>query len=145
MTVHAGTEEAPNVGRLLLRLAAGGFLIPHAAGKLWGAWGGPGISGFQQELAQFGLPDDLWIAWCLALLQLWLGFTVAVGIATRVHALAAFAFLGATVALNAANGWFWMAGGVEYPLLWACALLAIALLGPGRWSVDATRAPNRMN
>ena len=44
-----------------------------------------------------------------------------------------------TVALNLSHGWFWMQGGIEYPLLWLLANLSVALTGPGRLSMDATR------
>ena len=44
-----------------------------------------------------------------------------------------------TVALNLSHGWFWMHGGIEYPLLWLLAHLSVALTGPGSLSMDATR------
>jgi putative oxidoreductase len=79
----------------------------------------------------------------LALAQTLAGLFVVAGVWTRVSALAAGAFLAATIVLNAENGWFWMHGGIEYPLLWAIAALAVALLGAGRFSLDAVASHHR--
>ena len=51
----------------------------------------------------------------------------------------AAAFLAVTVALNLSHGWFWMHGGIEYPMLWLLAHVVIALTGPGTLSIDAAR------
>lgn len=133
---HAGTTSA---GLLVLRLAAGGFLLPHGLGKLLGWFGGPGIAGFAAELQHFGLPSAPPLPLLLAALQTVLGLMVAVGAFTRIAALGSAAFLGVTVELNLSHGWFWMHGGIEYPLLWLLAHLSVALAGPGRLSMDATR------
>ncbi len=131
---YGDTQDA---GALLLRLTVGGFLLPHGLGKLFGWFDGPGLAGFAAELQDFGLLSAPPLPLLLALAQTLAGLFVAVGLWTRVAALAAAAFLAVTVALNAANGWFWMHGGIEYPLLWTIAALAVALLGAGRHSVDA--------
>lgn len=139
---HAGTTSA---GLLVLRLAAGGFLLPHGLGKLLGWFGGPGIAGFATELQQFGLPSAPPLPLLLAALQTVLGLMVAVGGFTRVVALGSVAFLGVTVALNLSHGWFWMHGGIEYPLLWMLANLAVGLTGPGALSFDALRTSRARN
>lgn len=133
MVIDTASHDA---GRLLLRIVAGGFLLPHALAKLTGAFGGHGIAGFQAELQHFGLPAAPPVAWTLALLQCLLGLLIALGGFTRAAALLAAGFLATTVVLNVPNGWFWMGRGIEYPLLWAATALAVALFGPGRWSLD---------
>lgn len=127
-------------GLLTLRLAAGGFLLPHGLGKLLGWFGGPGIAGFAAELAHFGLPSAAPLPLLLATLQTAVGLMVVIGACTRIAALGSAAFLGVTVALNLPHGWFWMHGGIEYPLLWLLANLAVALTGPGALSLDVLRA-----
>ena len=139
---HAGTTSA---GLLVLRLAAGGFLLPHGLGKLLGWLGGPGIASFATELQHFGLPSAHPLPLLLAALQTVLGLMVAVGGFTRVVALGSVAFLGVTVALNLSHGWFWMHGGIEYPLLWMLANLAVGLTGPGALSFDALRTSRARN
>lgn len=129
-----------SVGLVLLRIAAGGFLLPHGLGKLFGWFGGPGLDGFAGELEHFGLYPGAPLPLLLALTQTLLGLLVLAGAWTRLAALAAAAFLAATVALNLANGWFWMHGGVEYPVLWLLTHLTLAATGGGALSIDAMRS-----
>ena len=122
-------------GLLLLRIAAGGFLLPHGLGKLFGGFG-PGLGGFAAELQGFGLPSAAPLPLLLALAQTFSGLLVLVGWQTRIAAVVGAGFLAVTVLLSVPSGWFWMHHGVEYPLFWTLTLLAVALLGPGRWSLD---------
>jgi len=124
------------LGKLVLRVAAGGFLLPHGLGKLVGCFGGPGLDGFALELRHFGVPGGLGTAVALASIQTVSGGLVLAGLATRPAAVAAAGFLLTTTWLARPNGWFWMQQGMEYPLLWALAMSSVALLGPGSLSLD---------
>ena len=126
---------------LILRVAAGGFLLPHALGKLFGWFGGPGLAGFAGELRGFGLPAVAPLPLLLALLQVASGLAVLLGWQTRGAALLAAAFIAFTALLALPKGWFWMRGGTEYPLMWTLALLAIVLAGPGAWALDGLALP----
>ena len=134
-------EQAPRqlldgAGLSLLRIAAGGFLLPHGLGKLFGWFDGPGLQGFAEELQGFGLPSFTPVPLLLALAQVSLGVLVLAGAWTRWSALLASLFLAMTVVLSASSGWFWMHHGMEYPLLWTLVLFALALTGAGPFSVD---------
>lgn len=139
----APSSQRANPGCLLLRIAAGGFMLPHGLGKLFGWFGGPGIVGFASELQGFGLPHAAPLPLLLALVQTLAGLAVALGLWTRWSSLLAGAFIAMTAWVGAPNGWFWMHHGIEYPLMWTLALLAIALLGAGPWSLDAWLASRR--
>ncbi|GAB3093408.1 DoxX family protein [Lysobacter terrae] len=128
-----------DIGLLLLRVTAGGFLLPHGLGKLFGWFGGPGLPGFANELHSFGLPSLTPLPLLLAAVQTLAGLCVAAGLFTRTSAVVASGFLATTVALNLSHGWFWMHGGIEYPLLWTLSMVSVALLGAGRHSLDALR------
>lgn len=128
---------------LILRLAAGGFLLPHGLGKLLGGFAGPGLGGFANELQQFGLPAAAPLPLVLALVQTLSGLAVLLGAWTRASAALAAVFIATTVALNLPHGWFWMHGGVEYPLLWLSCLVALVFAGGGAWSLDRLRQPGR--
>lgn len=132
-----------DLGCLVLRIAAGGFLLPHGLGKLFGWFGGPGIAGFAAELQGFGLPHAAPLPLLLALVQTLTGLAVVIGLWTRWSSLLAAAFIAMTVWVGAPNGWFWMHHGIEYPLMWTTMLIAVALLGGGRLSVDAWRTARR--
>ncbi|WP_313341116.1 DoxX family membrane protein [Stenotrophomonas sp.] len=120
-----------DLGLLVLRVAAGGFLLPHALGKLFGWFGGPGLAGFAEELRGFRLPAPAPLPLLLATVQVMCGLAVLLGWQTRVAAIIAALFLASTAVLALPKGWFWMRGGIEYPLFWTLALCAIALAGPG--------------
>ncbi|MGO3128255.1 MAG: DoxX family protein [Luteimonas sp.] len=137
--VHSSFSSSGS-GVLLLRIVAGGFLLPHGLGKLFGWFGGPGLPGFAAELSHFGLPAFAPLPLLLAALQTLAGLCVVLGLFTRAAAVLGAGFLAVTTLLNLKQGWFWMHGGVEYPLLWTMTLLAIALLGGGQWSLDAKRS-----
>lgn len=132
---------SPSLARLLLRIAGGGFLLPHGLGKLFGWFSGPGLAGFAAELEAMQLPHAAPLPLIFALLQTGIGLAVLLGWASRPAAVLGAIFLGVTLVPNAAGGWFWMNHGVEYPLFWLLTLCSIALLGPGRWSLDHWREP----
>ena len=111
---------------LMLRLAGGGFLLPHGLGKLLGWFNGPGLAGFAAELQQFGLPATA-------------PLPVLIGLWTRASAALAAAFIATTVVIALPKGWFWMHGGMEYPLMWVLVLLALVCAGGGAWSLDGLR------
>ncbi|MBV6856553.1 DoxX family protein [Xanthomonas perforans] len=124
---------------LMLRIAGGGFLLPHGLGKLLGWFGGPGLTGFAAELQQFGLPSAAPLPLLLALMQTLSGLAVLLGMWTRASAALAALFIATTVLVAMPNGWFWMHGGMEYPLMWMVVLLSLAAVGGGDWSLDRLR------
>jgi len=135
--VAMSTIGGHDVALLLLRVAAGGFLLPHALGKLFGWFGGPGLQGFAAELRGFGLRAPAPMPLLPAVLQVTCGIAVLIGWQTSLAAVLAALFLATTAVLAAPKGWFWMRGGVEYPVFWTLVLLAIALAGPGAVALQA--------
>ena len=135
------SRHATDMALLMLRVAAGGFLLPHALGKLFGWFNGPGLAGFAKELRDFGLPAAPPMPLVLALLQVATGAAVLVGWHTHVAALIATVFLAFTAVLARPRGWFWMHGGMEYPLMWTLLLAALALTGAGAFSLDHAFIP----
>ncbi|MBV6848822.1 DoxX family protein [Xanthomonas euvesicatoria] len=124
---------------LMLRIAGGGFLLPHGLGKLLGWFGGPGLTGFAAELQQFGFPSAAPLPLLLAMMQTLSGLVVLLGVWTRASAALAALFIATTVLVAVPNGWFWMHGGMEYPLMWMVVLLSLAAAGGGDWSLDRLR------
>ena len=122
---------------LLLRIFAGGMLIPHGGQKLFNMFGGTheGVVGF---FTSIGLEPAEPLVYLVGIGEFFGGILIVIGLFTRVAA----AYTTVTMAVAAlyvhlANGLFVQAGGVELTALWAAALLFIAVHGGGRFSVDA--------
>ena len=138
------TTPAQSIALLLIRFSAGGFLLPHGLGKLFGWFGGPGLDGFAVELAQFGFPSFVPVPLLLALVQSLVGLLLVLGAFTRAAAVVGALFLAATIHVALPAGWFWMHRGMEFPILWTSTLVALALLGGGAWSVDCRWRSRRL-
>lgn len=119
---------------LVLRVVVGVVMAAHGYQKLTGE-GGPG--GFAQgPIAD--LPAPVILAWAVTLIELVGGVALVVGVATRIAALLNVGVLiGAIVLVKADMGLIAEEGaGAELDLALIAGLLAIALLGPSRPSVD---------
>lgn len=120
-----------------VRVVAGLCLVPHGAQKLFGAFGGGGLTATGEFLASVGYaPGFLW-ALALGCLEFFGGLMLALGLFTRPVALAVVVFMFQAVLFHWGNGFFWSNGGFEYPLLWGVVALFFAVRGGGRYSLDA--------
>ena len=97
----------------LVRIVTGLFLVPHGAQKLFGVAGGMGATAAGS--AGFGFVLDSLVG----AIQFFGGLCIALGVFTRPAALAAAVPLAlAALVVHSPNGFFWTAGGLEYPLMW---------------------------
>lgn len=120
----------------LLRVTAGLLLVPHGSQKLFGWFGGYGVTATGQFFAsQLGLPASL--ALIAGLIEFFGGLMLAAGLATRlVAALVTGMMTIALVQVHLTNGFFWTSGGFEYPLMWGLLSLSFVVRGGGRLSLD---------
>ena len=126
------------LGYPLIRVAAGAILVPHGAQKLFGWFGGHGLAGTGEYFAgTLGLEPGLLFALLAGLVEFFGGLALVLGLVTRPAAAAVAVFLAVALTFHVPNGFFWTAGGIEYPLLWALVALAIFFRGGDRWSLDA--------
>lgn len=130
--------EAMLVGLLILRVVVGLTLAGHGAQKLFGWFGGHGLSGTGGFMESLGFVPGRFAALTAGLTETLGGLLLAVGLVTP---LAAAGIIGvmlvATVAVHLSNGFFITAGGYEYNLVLAAVALSLAFAGPGAWSLDA--------
>jgi putative oxidoreductase len=125
-------------GILLLRVVLGLLLAAHGAQKLFGWFGGSGLSGTAAGFARLRFRAPLLMALAAALAEFAGGLLLAIGFATP---LAALAFV--VVMLNAIATAHWQNGlwntkrGYEFNLVILTAAVAIAATGPGRFSLDS--------
>ncbi len=120
-----------------LRFAAGAWLIPHGAQKLFGWFGGRGLDATIAGFGKMGYEPGWLVGPLVAGTEFFGGILIAIGLFTRPAALAATILLFvAAMDVHLPNGFFWIKGGYEYPLLWAILCVAIAIRGGGPLSVD---------
>lgn len=126
-----------NLALLVLRLVFGLTVAAHGAQKLFGWFGGPGITGFSSWLQSLGIkPAKQW-AVVASLAEFAGGLLVALGLVTPIAALAVCgSMLVAILVVHAGKGFFVQNGGYEFPLAILAAMVAISIAGPGVFSLD---------
>ncbi len=126
-----------SVGLLILRLLVGLTLAAHGAQKLFGWFGGYGLTGTGQFFEQLGFRPGRVHAAQAGLAEVLGGLFLAAGLLTPAAAAAVVAvMLVAAVSAHVKSGFFAHAGGYEYTLVLGGAALALAFTGPGAISVD---------
>lgn len=122
-----------SIGLTALRIVLGAVFIAHGAQKF-----AQGIPTVAQGFSGMGVPLAEVAAPLVAGLELVGGVLLVLGVATRiVGVLLAVDMVVAGLLAHATAGFFAQEGGFEYVLVLAVASLAVALTGPGRFSVDA--------
>ncbi len=127
------------LGLLLLRVVLAVVFIAHGAQKLFGIWGGGGISGTAGFFDSLGIPLPGVMAVVSAILEFFGGILLALGLLTRpVALLLAIEMLMATVVFHWPQGFFVSANaiGIEFTMVLTIAALALVFTGPGRFSID---------
>lgn len=125
-----------DLGLLALRASVGGVLFAHGAQKLFGWFGGQGPSGTAEAMEAMGFTPGRPSALAAGAAEAGGGTLLALGLATPAAGAAAAGAMAAAVAVHAPAGFFASAGGLEYPALLGCAAAALAVAGPGRFSLD---------
>lgn len=121
-----------------LRIAAGVFLMPHGAQKLFGWFGGNGLEATGQFFQnQLGYSNGYLVALAAGSVEFFGGLLLALGLLTRISAGAATVLLLVALTVHLPNGFFWNQGGYEYPLLWALLTASFVIRGGGTYSLDA--------
>lgn len=126
------------LGLLILRIGVGLIVAAHGAQKLFGWWGGPGMTNWAGAMTRMRMrPPVLW-AWVSAIGEFAGGLAVAIGLLSP---LGSFAIVGSMVVAIALVHWpkgFWVSkGGFEFNLSLVAGATALAITGPGAWSLDS--------
>jgi len=126
------------IGLLVLRLVIGLIVAAHGAQKLFGWWGGPGMSGWTGAMTRMRMrPATAW-AWLSALSELGGGLLFALGFLSPLGSMAIAGSMLVAIALVHLPKGFWVTkGGYEFNVSLLAAVIAIALTGPGALSLDA--------
>lgn len=128
-----------DAGLAALRTIVGIVFLAHGAQKLFVF----GIDGLTGAFASMGVPLAGLVAPAVALLELLGGAALVLGLFTQAVSIAlAVVMFGALILVHLPAGFF-MPDGLEFVLTLLAASGALALMGPGAFSLDAVRARRR--
>jgi putative oxidoreductase len=123
----------PDLAFLILRLVLGAVMLAHGFPKVTGF---AGTAGF---FASAGVPAPTLAAAYAAAVEVGGGVLILLGIAVDIVGLLfAIDMLGAIIFVHIKNG-FTAQGGYEFPLILLAASLAVALAGPGAYSMGGRK------
>jgi putative oxidoreductase len=129
-------SRADDAGRLILRVSIAGLMLFHGVAKLR-----HGVGGIATTLARHGLPSGL--AFGVLVGEVAAPILLLLGVGTRPAALVlvvnmlfaiGLVHAGDVGRLSTVGAWK-----IELQMLYLLGALAIALLGPGRWSLSRGR------
>ena len=120
----------------ILRIGLGAILIPHGMQKLFGSFGGMGLTGNAALFDRIGYTPGMFWGTLVGCTELVGGILLVVGLFTRFAAAAVLIFMIVAVQFTSAKGFFWSAGGYEYPLLIGICALFFLIRGGGPCSLD---------
>jgi putative oxidoreductase len=125
-------------GLLILRLVVGLTIAAHGAQKLFGWFGGSGFTKLVEGFKKQGF-KPAWFWACLVILgEFGGGLSAAFGFLTPLGAAGIFAAMFMAIFKSHWKNGFWNSKrGLEFPLALLGMGVAIGLMGPGSYSLDA--------
>jgi putative oxidoreductase len=125
-------------GLLLARMVFGLLMAAHGTQKLFGWFGGYGLAGTGGFFEQLGFKPGRLFAAAAGGTEVVAGLLVAFGLLGPLGpALIISVMVVAMATVHWQHGLFAQTNGIEVPLLYAVAAAALALTGPGAYSLDA--------
>ncbi|HEU4360171.1 MAG TPA: DoxX family protein [Mycobacterium sp.] len=153
-TGHADSDDHPfrpadrrgtqDLGLLILRVCLGVLLVAHGLQKLFGWWGGQGLTGFRHTLSDVGYQHADILTYVAAGGLIAAGLLLVLGLFTPLAAAGALAYLLNAVLAGVSAQTdhrlsFFLPGDHEYQLMLVVVAVAIVLAGPGRYGLDGDR------
>src|SRR4029078_3384314 len=127
-------HTAIDTGLLILRLALGLTMAAHGYNKFFGKGG---LAGTAVWFDSMGMKPGMFHARAAATTEMSAGLGLAAGLLTPIPAAGFVALmLVAAWTVHRPNGFFIVKEGWEYNLILAASAVAVATVGPGRFSLD---------
>jgi putative oxidoreductase len=118
-------------------VVVGLLFFGHGAQKLFGWFGGHGLSGTGAFFENMGFPQGKRQAFLAGLFEAGGGLLIALGLFTPFAAAAIIAVMTvAVIKVHAAKGVWSQNGGFEYNAVLVAIVFALAGVGAGNWSLD---------
>lgn len=127
-----------DLGLLIIRVVVGLLFIGHGAQKVFGWFGGYGLKGTGGWFDSIGIKPGVAMALIAGLAELIGGILFVLGFLTPLAALliAGTMFM-AIVKVHVPNGIWATSNGYEFNLTLIAVAIGLALIGPGRFALDA--------
>ena len=142
--------SAVDLAALVIRVALGIAFVAHGGQKLFGWFGGTGITGTTAFFDGVGIPAPHAFAYIVGLTEFCGGLLILAGAFTLVATLALLTDMIVAIATVSHSAGFFVTAqkiGWELNLYLVGLIVAMLIIGPGGWSVDAalglTRRPWR--
>jgi putative oxidoreductase len=140
----AGRRGTQDLGLLILRVGLGAVLVAHGLQKLFGWWGGRGLTGFKDSLSDVGYRHAEILTYVGPGGEIVAGVLLVLGLFTPLAAAGALAYLinGLLAGVSTqphSRFSFFLPHGHEYEITLIVAAAAVILIGPGRYGFDAGR------
>jgi len=125
-----------DIARLVLRVGVGGIMAAHGAQKLFGWFGGHGITGTGKAMEAMGFKPGKPSALAAGVSETAGGAMLVLGLATPATGAATASTMAVAATAHGPKGLFASNGGYEYPAVLGLCSAALAIAGPGKISVD---------
>ncbi|MBO1414766.1 DoxX family protein [Streptomyces sp. FH025] len=125
-----------DTGLLILRVVVGLLIAGHGIQKVSYRLGGNGLVGGTEEFRHDGFRGGTLTALAAGAGQIGAGLFLALGALTPPAAMVAMGVMTVAMTVKLPHGLWVQNDGYEYPLVLVVTAGALALTGPGRWSVD---------
>ena len=134
---HCIFASRAGFGMTVLRIVAGLTFMAHGSQKLFGWFGGAGLTGVAQWMESIGLAPGYLMALAAGSAEFLGGLALLVGLLVRPASLVlACTMAVAIVTVHLANGFFMNNNGYEFALALLAICVALLIEGAGRVSVD---------
>ena len=127
-----------DAGLLVARVVVGLLMAAHGSQKLFGWFGGYGLTGTAGFFEALGFRPGRFFATAAAVSEIGSGVLLAAGLFEPfAAAVMVSVMIVAAVSVHWQHGLFATANGIELPLIYGVTAAALALTGPGAYSLDA--------
>ncbi len=134
---NRSTTSTQDIALLMIRFIIAAIFLFHGSQKLFGAFGGPGMKGWHAAIVAMGMPMP-WVSAILsACAEFFGGLIFLVGTGLRIIAVPLAINMMVATWVSSKNGFDIMHHGCEYPLCLLVIVLAMFLMGPGRFTLGA--------